>query len=212
VVPSSNTGRDRIDPPNAAFGEAQTAHSFFNPCPLVVRNSVWSGELMAAMMTSCRPDHNPEVNSNSRPRRRRLKDKCVVDAFPPRPKVGPMEHSPGFLKVVHEARSRVKEISIQEARQKLAQNPDAILLDVREDREWEAGRAADAVHLGRGVLERDIEKRFPDQSAELLMYCGGGYRSALAADIAQKMGYKNVYSIMGGYRGMLEAEWPMRRS
>ena len=95
-----------------------------------------------------------------------------------------MDHSPAFLKVVNEARTRIKEIDINEARARLGANRHAILLDVREDKEWAAGHAAQARHLGRGVLERDIEKEFPDANAELIMYCGGGYRSALACDVA----------------------------
>jgi rhodanese-related sulfurtransferase len=121
-----------------------------------------------------------------------------------------MDHTPRFLKVVNEARPRVKEITIPQARERLAHNPKAILLDVREDSEWVDGHAAQAVHLGRGVLERDLEKMFPDPGAEIIMYCGGGYRSALAADSAQKMGYRNVSSLIGGYRALAHADWPMK--
>ena len=121
-----------------------------------------------------------------------------------------MQHSPGFLKLVHEAQPRVTEISIAEARAKLAANPKAILLDVREDSEWQAGHAVEAKHLGKGVLERDLENLYPDPDAEILMYCGGGYRSVLTCDAAQKMGYKNVHSIIGGYKGMVAAGWPMK--
>jgi rhodanese-related sulfurtransferase len=121
-----------------------------------------------------------------------------------------MQHSPGFLKVVNEARPRVKEITLDQARERLAQNPKTILLDVREDSEWSKEHAAQAAHLGRGILERDLEEEFPDFNAEIIMYCGGGYRSILAADSAQKMGYRNVASLIGGYRGMVEAKWPMK--
>ena len=121
-----------------------------------------------------------------------------------------MIHSPGFLKVVNEARPRVKEITIAQARERLTQNPGTILLDVREDSEWSKGHAAQAAHLGRGILERDVEKKFPDFDAGIIMYCGGGYRSILAADSAQKMGYRNVASLIGGYREMVEAGWPMK--
>ncbi len=121
-----------------------------------------------------------------------------------------MDHSPGFLKMVNEARPRVKEITVEQARERLAKNPGAILLDVREDSEWQKGRAVEAVHLGKGILERDLEKTVPDPNTELIMYCGGGYRSALTADAAQKMGYRNVYSLIGGYKGMLQAQWPMK--
>jgi rhodanese-related sulfurtransferase len=122
-----------------------------------------------------------------------------------------MDHSPEFLKVVNEVRPRIKEISIDEARVRLAQNPKAILIDVREDGEWAAGHAAEAQHLGKGVLERDIEKQFPDANAEIIMYCGGGFRSALACDVAQRMGYKNVLSLAGGYKAMVQAGWPMTK-
>jgi rhodanese-related sulfurtransferase len=121
-----------------------------------------------------------------------------------------MDHSPGFLKVVNEARPGVKEITIAQARERLAQNPRAILLDVREDSEWQRGRAAQAVHLGKGVLERDLEKMVPDSNAEIIMYCGGGFRSVLTADSAQKMGYRNVASLVGGYKALVEAKWPMK--
>ncbi len=122
-----------------------------------------------------------------------------------------MEHSPGFLKLVNEARSRVKELTVEQARQRLQQNPKTVLVDVREDREWEAGHAVEAIHLGKGVFERDLEKRFPDPQTELIFYCGGGYRSILTAEVAQRMGYRNVSSLIGGYKGMLAADWPMRR-
>jgi len=120
-----------------------------------------------------------------------------------------MDHSPGFLKIVHEARPRVKEISLEEARARLKQNPQAILLDVREDKEWQDGHAVGARHLGKGVFERDIEKLIPDPNTELILYCGGGYRSVLAADVAQRMGYRNVFSIIGGYKGLVQAQWPV---
>ncbi len=122
-----------------------------------------------------------------------------------------MDHSPGFLKAVNEALSRVEEITLDETSERLARNPKAVLLDVREDSEWLKGHAAQAKHLGKGILERDIETSFPDPNTELLMYCGGGYRSALAADSAQRMGYKNVFSVMGGYKAMVKANWPMKQ-
>ena len=121
-----------------------------------------------------------------------------------------MDHSPAFLKVVNDARKHVKEITIEQARERLAKNPSAVLMDVREDTEWEKGHAAGAVHLGKGILERDIEKRFPDTNTEIIMYCGGGYRSALTAEVAQKMGYQNVSSLIGGYKGLVQANWPMK--
>ncbi len=88
-------------------------------------------------------------------------------------------------------------------------NPKAVLVDVREDSEWAEGHAQNAHHLGKGVLERDIETKFPNRDAEMIMYCGGGFRSALSCDVAQKMGYKYVYSLAGGYKELVKAGWPM---
>ena len=122
-----------------------------------------------------------------------------------------MDPSPGFLKVVNEVRPRIKEITLEQARARLAANPKAVLIDVREDAEWAAGHAAEARHLGKGVLERDIEKLFPDTNTELIMYCGGGYRSALTCDVAQRMGFKNVASLLGGYKALVQAGWPMAK-
>lgn len=121
-----------------------------------------------------------------------------------------MEHSPGFLKVVNEVRPRVREVTVAQARQRLADNSKAILMDVREDHEWAAGHAAGAIHLGRGIFERDLERTVSDHGAELILYCGGGFRSALSADAAQKMGYTNVFSLAGGYKAMVAAGWPMK--
>jgi rhodanese-related sulfurtransferase len=120
-----------------------------------------------------------------------------------------MDHSPGFLKVVGEAKRHVNEISVAEARAKVAADPQVVLLDVREDHEWQAGHAAEARHLGKGILERDLEKLYPDANTEIIMYCGGGFRSALACDAAQRMGYRRVHSLMGGYKGMVAAGWPV---
>ena len=120
-----------------------------------------------------------------------------------------MVHAIGFLKLVNEARPRVKEVSLEEARQRLEQNPHAILLDVREDKEWEKGHAQRALHLGKGVLERDLEELIPNPQTEIIMYCGGGFRSVLTCDAAQRMGYSNVHSLAGGYKAMLAAQWPM---
>jgi rhodanese-related sulfurtransferase len=121
-----------------------------------------------------------------------------------------MDHSPGFLKAVNEARPHVKELTVDQAGERLKENPQAVLLDVREDREWEKGRAAQAVHLGKGVLERDLETTVPDPKTEIIMYCGGGYRSILTAEAAQKMGYKNVFSLAGGYKALVNRNWPMK--
>jgi rhodanese-related sulfurtransferase len=121
-----------------------------------------------------------------------------------------MVHSAGFLKLINETRPQVKEISIEEARKRLTANSQAVLLDVREDDEWRHGHAEQAQHLGKGILERDLEKRFPDVDQEIIMYCGGGYRSVLTAAVAQKMGYRNVRSLAGGYKGLVAAGWPMK--
>ncbi|MCX6894850.1 MAG: rhodanese-like domain-containing protein [Verrucomicrobia bacterium] len=121
-----------------------------------------------------------------------------------------MQHSPGFLKIVNDAKKHVEEISVAEARARLAANPKTVLLDVREDGEWAAGHAVEAAHLGKGVLERDIEQRYPNPNAELIMYCGGGFRSAMTCAVAQQMGYKKVYSLIGGYKAMVAAGWPMK--
>jgi rhodanese-related sulfurtransferase len=121
-----------------------------------------------------------------------------------------MDHSPGFLKLVSEAKRHVSEISVAEARAKIAANPKVVLLDVREDHEWQAGHAVEAAHLGKGIFERDLEKLYPDTNAEIIMYCGGGFRSALTCEAAQKMGYKKVHSLIGGYKGMMAAGWPMQ--
>ena len=109
-----------------------------------------------------------------------------------------VEHSPGFLKLVESVRPAVREVDVAEAQRRMAQG--AILVDVREDREWEAGHARGAVHIGKGVIERDIELKIPDAGAEVILYCGGGFRSALAADSLRKMGYRNVASMAGGWR------------
>ena len=122
-----------------------------------------------------------------------------------------MDHSPGFLKLVNEAKPYVKEITVDQARERLKQNPQAVLMDVREDREWEKEHAEQAIHLGKGILERDLEQMVPDLNREIIMYCGGGYRSVLTAQVAQKMGYRNVYSLMGGYKGLVQAKWPMKQ-
>ena len=122
-----------------------------------------------------------------------------------------MEHSPGFLKLVNEEKPSVKEITTAEAREQLRLNPEAVLMDVREDSEWEEGHAADAVHIGKGVLERDLEKAFPDTNRELILYCGGGYRSVLAAAVARRMGYSRVYSLIGGYKALVQSNWPTKQ-
>jgi len=123
-----------------------------------------------------------------------------------------MDHSPGFLKLVADAQTRVREISLDQTRAWLKQNPKIVLLDVREDSEWTAGHAEEATHLGKGVLERDLEKKFPDVNTEIIMYCGGGYRSVLTCDVAQKMGYRSVHSLIGGYKALKQAGWLTKAS
>jgi len=120
-----------------------------------------------------------------------------------------MKHSPGFLAVVDEARTRVNELNVNQTSQRLANNPKAILMDVREDREWMTDHAAGAVHLSKGILERDIELTVPDKGTEVVMYCGGGFRSVLTADVAQRMGYTNIHSLIGGYKALVNAGWDM---
>jgi len=118
-----------------------------------------------------------------------------------------MEHTKEFLEIAEDARSRVKEISVEETLKKVKNG--ANLIDVREDNEWNDGHAEGAIHLGRGIIERDIVGKFPDKNADLILYCGGGYRSALAADNLQKMGYTNVLSMIGGWTAWKEANAPI---
>jgi rhodanese-related sulfurtransferase len=120
-----------------------------------------------------------------------------------------VKHSAGFLQLVEDAKRRVREIDVEQARARLAANPSARLIDVREDNEWQAGHAAGAEHLGRGVIERDVERLHPDKSAELILYCGGGYRSALACDNLQRMGYTNVFSMDGGWTAWQDSGAPV---
>jgi rhodanese-related sulfurtransferase len=116
-----------------------------------------------------------------------------------------MKHSEGFLKLVDDAKRRIREVTVAETQKRTADNPSAKLIDVREDTEWQAGHAAGAVHLGKGIIERDIESTVPDKATELILYCGGGYRSALAADVLQRMGYANVFSMAGGWKAWKES-------
>jgi rhodanese-related sulfurtransferase len=112
-----------------------------------------------------------------------------------------MQHSPAFLALVTDAKSRIRETNVQEVRQRLARGDKFTLIDVREDHEWNEGHIPGAIHLGRGIIERDIETKIPNRKEELILYCGGGFRSALVADNLQKMGYTNVQSMDGGWRG-----------
>jgi rhodanese-related sulfurtransferase len=120
-----------------------------------------------------------------------------------------MEHSEGFLNIVNDAKGRIRETTPEEVRRKQELGHSFHLVDVREDSEWERGRAQGATHLGKGVIERDIEKAIPDRHAEIVLYCGGGYRSALAADALQKMGYTNVLSMDGGWKRWRELDYPV---
>ena len=122
-----------------------------------------------------------------------------------------MKHNPGFLKLVEEAKQRIKDCTIAEVKAKLDRGERFQFIDVREDNEWVADHAKGAVHLGRGILERDIETVIPDKRAEIVLYCGGGFRSALAADNLRKMGYTNVASMDGGIRAWREAGYPIEK-
>jgi rhodanese-related sulfurtransferase len=122
-----------------------------------------------------------------------------------------MNHSPRFLKLVAEIRGRVRELTVAAVKAKLARRERFHFFDVREESEYERDHLPKAVHLGKGIIERDIEQRVPDADAEIILYCGGGYRSALAADNLQKMGYTNVWSMDGGYRGWRDAGLPLEK-
>ena len=121
------------------------------------------------------------------------------------------KHAPGFLKIVDDAKTRVKECSIEDVKKKLEAGEKFTLVDVREDSEWARGRIKGAIHLGKGIIERDVEQAVPDHATPLILYCGGGFRSALAADNLQKMGYTNVISMDGGWRGWTEAGLPTEK-
>ena len=116
-----------------------------------------------------------------------------------------MQHSKRFLQLVNEAREHLEETTVQQLKARLDRGESFCLVDVREESEWQAGHLPGAIHLGKGIIERDIEERIPDLDAEIVLYCGGGFRSALAADNLQKMGYTRVISMDGGIRGWKEA-------
>jgi rhodanese-related sulfurtransferase len=117
-------------------------------------------------------------------------------------------HSPAFLKLVNAAKKNIRELSVNDVAEKFKRGETFFFVDTREDDEWRAGRAKSAIHLGKGVIERDIENKIPDKDAEIILYCGGGFRSALAAEALQLMGYTKVYSMDGGIRGWREAGLP----
>ena len=119
-----------------------------------------------------------------------------------------MKHSEGFLKLVNDAKSRIREVTVDETRQRMLSDNGVRLIDVREDNEWEAGHVAGSLHLGKGIIERDIEATVPDKATEVILYCGGGYRSALAADVLQQMGYTNVFSMAGGWKAWKDSGAP----
>jgi rhodanese-related sulfurtransferase len=121
------------------------------------------------------------------------------------------QHSPQFLKLVQDAKTRVRELTVNDVKAKLDRRERFHLVDVREDTEWAKDHLPNAIHLGKGVIERDIEQRLPDTSAEVILYCGGGFRSALAADTLQKMGYTNVFSMDGGIREWRENRYPLEQ-
>ena len=122
-----------------------------------------------------------------------------------------MRHSPGFLKLVDDAKSRVQQADFRDIKRRLDTREKLTLIDVREDNEWARGHLPGAIHLGKGIIERDIEEAFPDKDAALVLYCGGGFRSALVADNLQKMGYTNIISMDGGWRGWTTAGYPIEK-
>ena len=118
------------------------------------------------------------------------------------------KHSPRFLQLVNDSKKRVRETTVDEVKKRLDRGDKFALIDVREESEFARGRLPGAIHLGKGIIERDVETKFPDTATELVLYCGGGYRSALAADNLQKMGYTNVISMDGGFREWKEKGYP----
>ena len=120
-----------------------------------------------------------------------------------------MDHAQGFLNLVNDAKQRIKQETFRETKKRLDNGEKLVLVDTREDAEWARGHIPGAIHLGRGIIERDIEKTIPDKGTPIVLYCGGGFRSALAADNLQRMGYRNVISMDGGWRGWTEAGFPV---
>lgn len=119
-----------------------------------------------------------------------------------------MKHAPGFLKLVDDAKTRIRQTNVQEVKERLDAKDQCTLIDVREESEWAKGHLPGSVHMCKGIIERDIENAVPGKTNPIVLYCGGGYRSALVADNLQKMGYTDVISMDGGWRGWLEAGYP----
>jgi rhodanese-related sulfurtransferase len=122
-----------------------------------------------------------------------------------------MAHAPKFLELVNDAKKRVKETNVADVKRRMDAGEKLMLVDVREESEWANGHLPGAIHLGKGIIERDVEQRFPSTDTKLILYCGGGFRSALAADNLQKMGYSNVESMDGGWKGWLAAGYPTQK-
>ncbi|HXH67274.1 MAG TPA: rhodanese-like domain-containing protein [Candidatus Limnocylindrales bacterium] len=123
-----------------------------------------------------------------------------------------MAHAAKFLSLVNDAKKRVKETNVADVKRRMDEGEKFVLVDVREESEWAQGHLPGAIHLGKGIIERDVEQRVPDAGAKVILYCGGGFRSALAADNLQKMGYTNVESMDGGWKGWIGAGLPTQRS
>lgn len=122
-----------------------------------------------------------------------------------------MAHAPKFLAIVNDAKKRVKETNVPDVKRRIEAGEKMVVVDVREESEWAAGHLPGAIHVGKGIIERDIEQRVPDTSAKIILYCGGGFRSALSADNLQKMGYTNVESMDGGWKGWVAAGYPTQK-
>jgi rhodanese-related sulfurtransferase len=136
---------------------------------------------------------------------------CVSPLCDNRSEAGRMKHNPGFLKLVNDAKSRVQEIDIEGYQKMVAEGKPHVLVDTREDSEWSAGHVRGAIHLSKGIIERDIETKVPDKDTKLVLYCGGGYRSALVADNLQVMGYTDAISLDGGWRALQESGLPLEK-
>jgi len=121
------------------------------------------------------------------------------------------QHPPRFLKIVDDSKSRIRQTTVERIKSRLDQHEKFLLVDVREDNEWQKDHLPGAIHMGKGIIERDVEQKVPDLNAEMVLYCGGGFRSALAADNLQKMGYTNVISMGGGIREWREKGYPLAK-